>query len=410
MKIGIVTTWFERGAAYVSKQYEELLQEEHEVYIYARGGEEYADSDPKWDKANVYWAKKYTIPSTVVSYIDEKDFKKWIEKNKIETILFNEQRWWQPVILCKKWGIKTGAYIDYYTDRTLDLFSAYDFLICNTKRHYSVFSWHKQCYYIPWGTDTSLFTPKMMSQERKTNNFVFFHSSGMSPFRKGTDLVIEAFAKIADIYPESTLIIHSQVNLEKAFPALSKAINSLIQKNRLKIIEKTVTAPGLYYKGDVYVYPSRLEGIGLTIAEAQSCGLPVITVDNAPMNEFITSPSKAVAVKKYYCREDSYYWPMCEANVDDLAKQMEYFLNNKEKLKEYKNEIHEHAIKNLDWSSNKKSVNEIFQNSKSFTLDENMINMINKYDNSRFPMISRFPLVYSYAYKFYKYIKGSLNK
>ncbi|WP_415407159.1 glycosyltransferase family 4 protein [Sulfurovum sp. CS9] len=407
MKIGIVTTWFERGAAYVSKQYEELLEDEHEVYIYARGGETYAEEDSKWNTANVYWAKKYTMPITG-TYIDEEDFKKWIERNQIETILFNEQSWWQSVVLCKKWGIKTGAYIDYYTDRTLELFNAYDFLICNTKRHYSAFSWHKQCYYIPWGTDTSLFAPKVIDEEKKNknDNFVFFHSAGMSPFRKGTDFVIEAFAKISDRYPESTLIIHSQSSLEKTLPMHVKLMNNLIQKNKLEIIEETVTAPGLYYKGDVYVYPSRLEGIGLTIAEAQSSGLPIITVDNAPMNEFIVEPSKAASVKKYYCRGDGYYWPMCEVNVDDLAKQMEYFLNNKDKLQEYKNKTREYATKNLDWMGNKDGVEKAFVESELLLLEKNTVNLINKYDNLSFPLITKYPLVYSYSYRFFKYMKG----
>ena len=33
MKVGIVTTWFERGAAYVSRQYAQLLEADHEVFI-----------------------------------------------------------------------------------------------------------------------------------------------------------------------------------------------------------------------------------------------------------------------------------------------------------------------------------------------------------------------------------------
>lgn len=38
MNIGIVTTWFERGAAYVSRQYLEALRSDsnNSVYIYMR--------------------------------------------------------------------------------------------------------------------------------------------------------------------------------------------------------------------------------------------------------------------------------------------------------------------------------------------------------------------------------------
>lgn len=38
MNIGFVSTWFERGAAYVTRQYVDALRNEHNVYVYARGG------------------------------------------------------------------------------------------------------------------------------------------------------------------------------------------------------------------------------------------------------------------------------------------------------------------------------------------------------------------------------------
>ena len=62
MRIGIVTTWFERGAAYVSRQYRKQLERQHEVFIYARGGERQAIQDPKWDDKNVTWGKASVIP------------------------------------------------------------------------------------------------------------------------------------------------------------------------------------------------------------------------------------------------------------------------------------------------------------------------------------------------------------
>lgn len=53
MNVGIVTTWFERGAAYVSRAYMETLSRWHKVFVYARAGERYAQGDPKWDKEYV---------------------------------------------------------------------------------------------------------------------------------------------------------------------------------------------------------------------------------------------------------------------------------------------------------------------------------------------------------------------
>jgi 1,2-diacylglycerol 3-alpha-glucosyltransferase len=133
MNIGIVTTWFERGAAYVSRQYKDAFEEQGgSVFIYARGGEKFAKNDPNWDSSKVYWQEKNAFP--IYNYVDKKEFESWLLQKKIDVVLFNEQVWFEPVILCKRLGIKVGAYVDYYTELMLPCYDIYDFLICNTKK------------------------------------------------------------------------------------------------------------------------------------------------------------------------------------------------------------------------------------------------------------------------------------
>ena len=378
MNIGIVTTWFERGAAYVSKQYEDILKQNHDVFIYARGGEMYAQDDPNWDKPNVYWGKYFT-KTWLSTGIDLEDFQEWLTVNKINIVLFNEQIWWQPILLCRKLKIVTGAYIDYYTEETIPLFANYDFLICNTKRHYSAFDWHPQCFYVPWGTDTNLY--KFINNSKKQNSITFFHSAGMNPLRKGADLTILAFSSLAEKHSDIQLLIHTQKNLNDYFPNLAQTIENLLDEGKLKIIHETVSAPGLYHKGDVYVYPSRLDGIGLTLMEAMSCGLPVITSNNAPMNEFINQKTcKTVEVKKLYCRKDGYYWPQCEVNVNDLIKQMEWYILNFARLHTLRKETRVFAEKHLQWMNNQDNLNEIILSLKLIYVEQKNIEMANSYD------------------------------
>ncbi len=382
MRIGIVTTWFERGAAYVSKQYENILEKNNEVYIYARGGEMYARGNPLWDKDNVHWGKKNTLP--IINGLDLSDFQKWLEKNNIELVLFNEQWWWQPILLCKKLNIITGAYIDYYTDTTVPLFANYDFLICNTKRHFSVFNWHPKCFYVPWGTDTNLF--KMDFNEKNNDTeLIFFHSAGMNPFRKGTDFTILAFNTLVKKYDNIKLLIHTQKNISDYFPDLNQTIHSLQADKKLDIVHESISAPGLYHKADVYIYPSRLDGIGLTLMEAMSCGLPVITSDNGPMNEFINPKTcQTITIKKFYCRNDSYYWPMCEVNVNDLTKQMEWYVFNNSKINELKFKTRKFAEEKLEWMNNQELIDSIFLEVKLLPKENKLINAANIYDNRKY--------------------------
>ena len=215
----------------------------------------------------------------------------------------------------------------------------------------------------------------------------------MNPLRKGTDYVIKAFDLLVKRHSDIKLIIHTQANLQQFFPDIIEIIDELINTQQLEIIEKTVSAPGLYHLGDVYVYPSRLEGIGLTIAEALSCGLPIVTSDNAPMNEFVSYPSQAARIKKFYCRQDAYYWPICEVNSEDLAKKMEFFIENKKDICSFKKLTREHALEVLNWKKNGEIVNDIFTKSEILPLNDEVIALIDKKDNGRYPLMSKYPLI-----------------
>lgn len=381
MRIGIVTSWQERGAAYVSRQYRDVLKKEHEVFIYARGGEYYAIGDKNWDDNSVTWGKK--IPIHMPMAIDLDDFKSWILKNKLDVILFNEQQWWAPLILCEKLGVKIGSYIDYYTEETVPLFNVFDFLICNTKRHYEVFKNHPQTVYIPWGTDIDLFKPKNIIDTVNKDFPVFFHSAGVSPERKGTDVLLRAFDKIDK---PAKLIIHTQVDLKLFYPDLSELIDKLIKKERLELQFQTVSAPGLYYLGDVYIYPSRLDGIGLSLPEALACGLPVITSDNQPMNEFINKDNGLlIKIDSFEKRKDNYYWPICNPNIESLVLAINYYIDNFSQLQNFKQQARNYAENNLNWYKNAEVLNSLvknFEKIKSQEKEKSLL-LIEQYEKSR---------------------------
>lgn len=393
MKIGIVTTWQERGAAYVSRQYRDSLKSDHEIFIYARGGEVYAVGDKNWDDKNVTWGKK--IPIRIPTSIDLADFKKWILKNKLEIIFFNEQQWWTPVLLCKKLGIKIGSYIDYYTEETIPFFAVFDFLICNTKRHFETFKWHTQAFYVPWGTNINLFKNESYLPVNK-EFLTFFHSCGMSPERKGADILLNSFYKLEG---RRKLIIHSQTDLKIAFPSLREIINKMVAEGTLEIINKEVSAPGLYYLGDVYVYPSRLEGIGLTICEALACGLPVITGDNQPMNEFVDDTNgKLVKIAKFEKRSDNYYWPQCEVSETPLIEAMQYYIDNFNLIEKFKYNARQSAEIEFDWDKNSSNLSEVFSGVVKHGKANDDFKKITEFENSRAGFMAKiyqkFPLLF----------------
>ena len=210
---------------------------------------------------------------------------------------------------------------------------------------------------------------------------VFFHSAGMGGIglRKGTDLVVKAFDLIND---ESRLIIHSQVPKEK----FGDVVNIIDRNKNIEFIEKTVPAPGLYYMGDVYVYPSKLDGLGLTVIEAMSSGLPVITTDCAPMNEFVIDGYNGylVDVESYLGRGDGYYWAESHCSVESLKEKMQLCINSNASLRLMKNNARKYALQYLDWSVNSKLL-------ESFVSEIGMAQLSSSY----FKSLSKLALYYS---------------
>ncbi|MCQ2379084.1 MAG: glycosyltransferase family 4 protein [Victivallaceae bacterium] len=351
MRIAIVTTWFERGAAHVSRLFMESLQRAGDsVFIYARGGERYAKKNPVWDRENVVWAPEYHS-SWEPTYINRRHFVSFLKKHRIEAVIFNEQSFMQPVLWCSERGIKTIGYVDYYKRNTIPLFAAYDALICNTRRHYSAFSWHPEARYVAWGADCERYRPAK-KDAADSDNVVFFHSAGMAPARKGTDILLRAFENVR---APGKLLIHTQISLEKEFPPLKDLIAKLTAEKKLEIVERTIPAPGLYFRGDVYVYPARLDGIGLTVAEAMASGLPAVVTDSAPMSEFIEPKTcRSIPVERFYAREDGYYWPMCDANTEKLSEILNDYVEHADVLPELKSSVRDFAVRNLNWRQSEK--------------------------------------------------------
>ena len=376
--LGIVSTWFERGATHVSLAYIQALDAHFDIRVYARSGDEFPHSDPKWNKDFVHWGE--FVPGAPKTFIDWSDFSKWMSREKVDILLFNEQQSWDVILRLKELKDRPliGAYIDYYTDDTTPFFELYDFLLCNTERHYSVFKEHPGAIYIPWGVDLKLYPTK----RRPERPFTFFHSLGYNPERKGTDLLVSAFSNIEN--PNVRLLLHAQRPLNDF-----NHLQDIIEKDdRIRWINEEVGPPGLYNLGDVYVYPSRLDGIGLSLPEALASGLPSIVPNEAPMNEFVEDGKNGwlVEVAKRWKREDSYYWEMCECDVVDLQRKMEAAIQaDRSSMRE--NTL-EHARQNLDWNKNASKLNEALLQVKKHTASSELMVQCRQWETAHTPSVT----------------------
>lgn len=166
---------------------------------------------------------------------------------------------------------------------SLDVF---DTLIVPSQQNQELFSrYHPNVKYVPLGIDTTEWYPS----ERPTLEqpyFTFLISGG--GYRKGSDLVIEAFRKVFDGRvadgPPPRLFVHSAKASE--FP----------RDERIHLITGKLTSEeerALYKLAHCYVQPSRGEGFGLRPLQAIAQGCPTIATNahgHAAYGDLITFP------------------------------------------------------------------------------------------------------------------------
>ena len=109
---------------------------------------------------------------------------------------------------------------------------------------------------------------------------------GRLEHQKGFDLLIEAFAPLADTFPDWGLMIVGRGSEEAP---LRRAIDGAGLHPRVQLVGATRDPLATLRDSDLFVFPSRYEGFPLTLVEAMTEGLPVVSFDcPAGPNEIIT--------------------------------------------------------------------------------------------------------------------------
>ena len=340
LNIGFVSIWFERGQSYVTKALRDIVAKEHNTFIFARTGIVYGHTKLEkslyWNVPNLTTYSEYEIPPDILI--------SWIKKNELDAVIFNEEYDWELVRTVKYMGAKALTYLDYYKEDWKHNMGLYDKVLCSTLRTYHMAKNFSNANYIGWAVDSELFHPA----DPKDKKFTFFHNAGWlgMNYRKMTPAVVLAFDAISKYLQDVTLLIHSQVELEKLPPVIIR----LIRNNpRITYHVETVPAPGLYHKGQILVFPSKLEGLGLPLPEGLACGLPAIATNAPPMNEFVKDGYNGLLVDVAHCveREDNIIFPETLVSVNDLAAKMAQFAADPAQVVEYGKNARRYVEENL---------------------------------------------------------------
>lgn len=353
MNILFVTQNARAGHSYVSKAFADALKDNHNVHILTTLGvkEQY----PFW--------KDYDpihIDSPYMGLINKWDEVESILKEKeIDVVFFNEWYDFNFVNACRKHA-KTVTYIDWFRKDQVPMFERfYDLTISCAEHTYEVFGYQKNARFVPWGVDLDLFKPQDGDKQ------LFFHNSGWGGIngRKGTRQAIRAYDAIRKKNDNATMFLHTQK------PVFSNTTVGKIKRWRKKGLEVkmgTVEHPGLYHKGQVYVAPTKLEGLGLYIPEALASGMPVIATDAYPIKQFIVPNETGLLVKTKgeKQRPDGYAFPEYEIDQDDLEEKMQWCVDNPKEVKRMQKKARKFMEENHSFEQFKKKTLKIINELK----------------------------------------------
>ena len=160
-------------------------------------------------------------------------------------------------------------------------------------------------FYTPPGVDTEMFKPTM----DKNNTFTVLCNAAPATWVKGTDYLLRIMSNILNSVEENILLIvitggmgqkffrWRLKNLEKTFSKRCMVIDRWLSREEIS---------NLLAKSHLLVFPSRFEGSGNLILEAQSCGVPVVAfnIPGAPRDVVINNVT-GYLIKPYDVNEFS---------------------------------------------------------------------------------------------------------
>ena len=123
--------------------------------------------------------------------------------------------------------------------------------------------------------------------------FYFNIGAGGPLDRRCVALTLQLFHELLAREPSARLVM-------KMVPRAQKYLSGIpVEHPQIEIIDREIRTPemlDLQKRMDVTLFPSRFEGLGFPMLESLFCGVPVITTDAAPMNEFVSDGANGLLV------------------------------------------------------------------------------------------------------------------
>ncbi len=214
---------------------------------------------------------------------------RWLEVARIDLVVTTDHFVKEVFDACRARGIKTcfAPHLEALdTDDAGDLLhwpGVVDAVLAKTARTGAVVSTVTDApvHQMTWSTFWPIEAPEPMHDPV----CVYFNLGiGGLEDRRHVPLVMETLGRLLPRFPHVRALVKCHPHVAKYYPDLQPT------HERMELIRAEYDLPqmiALQRQADLTLYPSRFEGLGYPLLESLHCGVPVVTTDASPMNEFV---------------------------------------------------------------------------------------------------------------------------
>ena len=309
VRIGIVAYWFNRGQAVVARQVRSALQGlGHETFVLARPTRksnirpDWIDREGVWAQAGITAASDYEIPLP--------EYMAWVDDTEPDLVMFDQNYQFPEITELRRSGVRTvGRFVwehfaDEHVEAAAEAFERIYSLTGAEHRRYAEMG--IEAARVRWGCFPEVVElgERLRSErsapgwrspfgfsERGEEVAAFLFPGGFMSKRKPLAETIEAFRAAEG--SQIRLVLKAQVERQaKRVERLARGDSRFGRRDRrIELITADLPTEEylrMFAAADVCLAPSRWEGLGLHLYEATALGVPIVTNDNAPMNEVVT--------------------------------------------------------------------------------------------------------------------------
>jgi glycosyltransferase involved in cell wall biosynthesis len=220
---------------------------------------------------------------------------------------------------------------------------------------------------VPHGIDPAVMHPDEEDRTavRKalgTQDHVAFIAVGAMTWNKGLDILLAAFARVAETEPQVRLVLKGVDALYPSRDFVREVLDGLPARARETVIGRlvyegrTISARGMAHLlrgADCYVSPYRAEGFNLPVLEAMACGVPVLCTAGGPTDEFtdgaFAQRIRSAPIRKRLTEKES--GDALEPDGDHLVELMRNAARHRDGEREAGARAARHALEKFTWDA-----------------------------------------------------------